>query len=177
MTAWGTGPNGRVSVRGVGSEVEATFGGAPVAGLVLGVAFRVWSGGGTFDGGPTVRATYMQAGQTTTKLLDQASLAAFEIGALLDWYPRPTGGWHVGLSAGVGGFTITDGADNSSTSTALTGALFGGYQFWVAGGLSAGLSAVVSTAFKASPTDSAGNATGYDLQWLAVGLQGAIAFH
>ena len=70
------------------------------------------------------------------------------IGPMLDWYPDPSGGGHLGLTLGWAALAVSNN-DNSSTMANARGtgaALHGGWDFWVGEQWSIGAQARLITA-------------------------------
>jgi hypothetical protein len=182
LAAWGSGPVGSASISGLGTVADLAIGGTVAPGLVLGGVAREWSTTGTFNGGPTISAKttyYMNGVATPTQLTlsGNAHAQSIEAGAFLDWYPNPEKGWHVGVSVGLGGMSMTDDAGTKSMSIAVAGSVFGGYQWWLGPAWSLGLAGVLSAStagrFDYPSTDSDPsnqNDSGYRLTPLGVGL-------
>jgi hypothetical protein len=175
FSIWGDGPTGSASISGGALTGSIAVGGTIAKGLAVAGAFRAWSTSGTFDGGPAISVTTSRslngAITTTSHGLTGARATSFEIGALVDWYPDPAGGWHAGASIGVGGVDVTDDAGDEMSSTALGGSLFGGYQWWLGPAWSLGVEVVMSGATKGSLTDSNQNDSNYRLMPLAIGIE------
>ena len=181
LSTWGDGPSGSASISGGAITGSIAIGGTIAKGLVVAGAFRAWSTSGTFDGGPAITVTTSRslngAITTTSHGLTGASATSFEIGALVDWYPDPAGGWHAGASIGIGGVGVTDDAGDEMSSGALGGSLFGGYQWWLGPAWSLGVEVVMSGATKASLTDSNQNDSNYRLMPLAIGIETPLLYY
>jgi hypothetical protein len=91
----GTGPLGSASLSGNGPAFAIAAGGTPARGLVLALSLMIGSVNGVLAGAPPAST---------------GSVTSVEpvLGALVDWYPRPEHGWHVGGSLGLGGVGVTD---------------------------------------------------------------------
>jgi hypothetical protein len=100
------------------------------------------------------------------------------LGLLVDWYPKATGRWHAGLSAGVGGVVVSNLADKSDFAGAnLAGGLFAGYDFPLAREWALGLQLTANGATPAKlQEDRNGAATGYRLTPLSIGLQASLLY-
>jgi hypothetical protein len=174
MSAWGDGPSGSASISGLATLGVIAIGGTLTKGLVLAGAIQVGSAGGTFHGGTTthVTTTIFANGSpvTNTFTATGASVLSTEIGALIDWYPDPEAGWHMGFSLGVGSTQVTDDGGNVLDGSAFAGSLFGGYQWWLGPGWSLGLQGVLLGATKSSLQDS-NQDTGYAMMPLSIGVQ------
>jgi hypothetical protein len=177
VVARGSGPLGDASITGRGIVSTLGIGGTVAPGLVLGGTLRTWTGTGTFDGGPPITATttYYQNGmptKTTLTLSGHTQIATVELGAMLDWFPNPEKGWHVGGSVGLCGMSLVDDAGTQSTAGGVGGSIFGGYQWWLGPSWSLGLSAVLSIAGVSHLDDTSQNQndTGYKLTPFAFGL-------
>ncbi len=101
-----------------------------------------------------------------------ANAAIVELGALVDWFPVPTGGWHAGGGAGLGATVVTPRATGERMSSlALMGSLFGGYDWVLGGAWSMGLELVASGATAGRLKDSNGNDTAYRMQPFAISVE------
>jgi len=167
VAAWGSGPIGAVSVTGEGPSLALALGGSVVPGLAIGAAVRLANTTGTFHG-----STYAQTSNPT------ADLFLVEVAALADWYPNPDDGWHVGGQVGVGGVSVTPDQTNvAAQSSALGGALFGGYDWrirdsrWAFGAL-----AVASGLFPGTLDEPHNTDSGYRMRGFAMSVEGTALF-
>jgi hypothetical protein len=183
LSARGSGPRGDASISGfTPSTGDLSIGGTIAPGLVLGGVARAWSANGTFNGGPVITATtttYVNGAATPTNrtLSGRAQLQSVELGAFLDWYPNPEKGWHVGVSLGLAGMTLTDDAGTQLTAGGIGGSIFGGHQWWLGPSWSLGLGAVLSIAGMSHLDDSQQNDSGYKLTPMGVGLQTQLLYY
>jgi hypothetical protein len=183
LTAWGKGPLGDASITGSATMGDIGIGGTVAPGLVLGGVIRAWTARGTFDGGPVItdaKTTYYVNGTPTpTKLTltGNSRINTGELGAMLDWYPNPEKGWHVGGSVGLDVMTLTDDAGTQTTAGGVGGSIFGGYQFWLGPSWSLGLAAVMSMAGVSHLDDSNQNNTGYKLTPFGFGLESQLLYY
>jgi hypothetical protein len=55
------------------------------------------------------------------------------VGPLVDWYPNPVDGWHLGAGIGPCSISVEDDAGNieSEQPVGFGGTLFGGYDLWI----------------------------------------------
>jgi hypothetical protein len=98
------------------------------------------------------------------------------IGVLVDWFPNPSAGWHVGGTLGFGGARVSD--DNISWfGAAAVGGVFGGYDTWIGPDWSLGFSLAASGSPTASLKDSKGNDVGYRLSSGSIALIGTLLYH
>jgi len=175
----GHGPSGSASIRGLGSTDSLTLGGAVAPGLVLAGTLQVVSVTADFKRGPTADATLNTDGNIRSAS-HKAEGGTALIGMLVDWYPRPTGGWHTGAAAGVGAIGLTNLADDTRLGGVnLGGSLFGGYDWPLKNGRdwALGLQLVVSGATETKlKNDSGREDSGYRLTPLAVGLQASLLY-
>jgi hypothetical protein len=151
-------------VRGLGSGGIVALGGTPAPGLALAVAFGGLSVRNDFDGSPIE-----PDGDATANLA--------QLGLLADWFPDPNGGWHVGGMAGVAGVGLADSAIADSIGGAFTGALLGGYDWWIGPQWTLGLMGLVSATTSASLQDEDGADTGYEFNALFAGIAYAFTLH
>jgi len=180
-SVFGDGPNGSASVSGLGSLASLAIGGTLAPGIVLAGTL----GGGTtthkFQGGPFANATI--AGGSGPPAMVQASgdgsASLFEVGVLLDWFPDPTKGLHLGGSVGLGGAAITNQADGSKMAgIGAAGALFFGQDWWIGTGWSLGVEGVATGATpREQIKDSSGTDTGYRLTPLALGVEISLLYY
>jgi hypothetical protein len=166
--AVGAGPSGSASIWGLSEAITVAVGGTPRPGLAVGGFARVLHDAGTFHGGPIVTASVatVPGGPSSAPftVTGNASATQFEIGPFVDWFPKPTGGWHLGAGAHVAGMSVYDDAGESQSSKpGLGGVLFGGWQNWVGPRISLGFEAIVTGTAQAGLDDKSGNSTGYRL--------------
>ncbi|HEV8247227.1 MAG TPA: hypothetical protein VGP93_15725, partial [Polyangiaceae bacterium] len=79
--------------------------------------------------------------------LEGTRFATTELGALLDWYLEPEGGWHVQGAAGLYFLTVhRPNGDYSDDPSGLFFSLGGGYDWWVSSEASFGVLASATLA-------------------------------
>jgi hypothetical protein len=100
MGLWGESPPGSPSLGGTGGSLTLALGGTLGRGVVLGGIVHLTLGPGTVYG----------------------SLG--ELAFLVDWYPDPQKGWHIGGTIGLGLVGVT-GPNESFSGTDLTGSILG----------------------------------------------------
>jgi hypothetical protein len=173
----GTGPKGDASLSGLGSTSLIAIGGNVVRGLVLAGTVQASTISSTFNGGPFVGENVTSNGQSLTAS-SKADASASILGILVDWYPDPADGWHVGLSAGFGATSIKNQADDKTMSgTSAAGSFFGGYDWAIGPAWSLGLAIVGSGVTSASLKDSSDQSnTGYRLKSYSVGISGSFLY-
>jgi hypothetical protein len=173
VRVWGNGPSGSAGISSFGFSSTFSIGGALAPGLALAATLRFARGKAHFHGGPFEHARIVGIyGDALGPVSDYADAGMVELGALVDWYPKARGGWHVGGTVGPGGVTLTDRAnDADSANVALAGSVFGGYDWRVDPSWSAGLMLVGSAASRAAMKNTDQNQTGYRLQPLALMLE------
>jgi hypothetical protein len=114
--------------KGAGGFIDYAFGGNLSDHVVLAFAHHTF---GVFSPATAVEDTELETDHT----------AFYQVlGMLLDYYPDPTGGWHVTLTLGIGDADIQN-RDNESTGTGVGLALGGGHDFWIGEQWSLGLGA------------------------------------
>jgi len=172
-------PSQDVSLSTLGSSIGIVGGGTIVRGLALAGTLHAVHGTAKFHGGPFENAVIVSSlGNRLASANNDADVTLVEFGLLVDWFPNPRGGWHVGSMVGPGGVVITTLVNGADMSTlALTGSVFGGYDFCFARDLSAGLMFVASGATRAALKDSDDHDTGYRVQALAFALEGSFLFY
>lgn len=161
----GSGPTGDASIHHfnvLGGSLLA-IGGTPGEGLVVAGAFRGVTTRGRFHGGPQPE--------------HDATANNGQLGVLVDWFPKPTQGWHVGGLLAVGVVTITDADVRDSKGAGFGASLFGGYDFWIGAQWSLGLQAVFSATSSATMTDDNNDKTGYKFSALSAGLEYTFTLH
>jgi hypothetical protein len=170
----GSGPAGDASIAGFnpfGGSLVA-IGGNIAPGLVLAGAVNSVLVRQTFKGVPPEPE-------------QKATAALAHLGVLVDWFPDPTGGWHVGALAGIAALQVSDTGlrdlsdplRKDSGGLGFGGALLGGYDFWIGPQWSAGLFAVGSATTPIQLADQGGDKTGYSLAGWSLGLQYAFTYH
>lgn len=179
MSVSGDGPAGSASISGLASGGGFAIGGTIARGLALAGTLRSEMTTATFQGGPFDGAILVsRAGASTASASTNAIAAAVEIGLLADWYPNPAGGWHVGVSGGLGGTTVTNLANNGSmVGLGGSGSLFGGYDWWIGPSWSLGLMVVGSAASTATLNDQGGTDTHYRMMPLSITIQPTILYY
>ena len=146
--------------------------GLVLAGTLEGVGLR-----SEFKGGPLADATITSGGKTRSASHD-AEGGFGMIGLLVDWYPKPAGGWHAGGSAGLGAIGLTNVADDSDLGGVnFSGSLFGGYDWSLGRDWALGLQLTASggTTTKLRE-DSGDHDTGYRLTPVSVGVQASVLY-
>jgi len=173
----GSGPKGDASFSGLGSHSLLAIGGGIARGLVLAGTVQASSISTTFDGGPFVGETVTSNGKSLTAS-SKADASASLLGLLVDWYPDPSDGWHVGLSAGLGVTSVKNHADDSTLSgTSAAGSIFGGYDWAIGPQWSIGLALVASDSLASSlkySTDQSDSV--YRLKSYFVGISGSFLY-
>lgn len=173
----GDGPNGKVSLKGLGTGAIIAIGGSIGHGLVLGGTLQASDLTAKFNGGPFIDATVTAQGKTVSAT-DKAMIGTSGLGLLIDWYPSMSAGWHTGLSLGVGFTSVQNLADDSTmVGTSAAGNLFGGYDWSIGRDWSLGLDLFVAGTTSATMKDSKdATDTGYRLRSFCVGLGGSILY-
>jgi hypothetical protein len=180
LAVWGDGPSGSASITGYANGGTIAIGGSPVPGFaVAGVIGAMNTSGDTFNGGPVVTVTTSTGNgpSANTTLQGRASASMVLLGGLVDWFPEPERGWHVGGSVGLGGAVVTDDTGNSINGASIAGSIFGGYQFWLGPSWSLGVSGVVMGAPTLNLTDSNRNDSGYKMTPFYVGLAWTLMYY
>jgi hypothetical protein len=182
MTLNGHGPYGSASLTGAGYGGMIAIGGAVAPGFVLAGTIQGSAFNAEFNGGPFENATVTANGKTH-KASDRATGGFGMLGVLVDWYPEPSGGWHLGGSTGVGAIVLTNSADERDLGGVnLAGSVFGGYDWALGRKWSLGLQLVVSgaTRTKMMEEDPAEKNdtrdTGYRLTPFSVGVQASVLY-
>ncbi len=175
----GSGPAGDARVTGLGASSIIGIGGSIAPGLMLGAMLGGTEITGKFNGGPFIGSTVTKADGSHQDANNEAAVGASTIGLMLDWFPKPTGGWHVGVGGGLGALMVQNLADSSKMmGTGLTGRMFGGYDFAIgkAWSLGLGLSLSAMTSSKLKDADDTTIDTGYRLKSIGVGFDASILY-
>ena len=152
------------------------IGGALAPGFVLAGTIQGNAISAEFEGGPLARATVTSKGRTRSAS-DRAEGGSAMLGILVDWYPDPKTGWHVGLSSGVGALVLTNWADDSALGGVnLAGSAFGGYDWALGRNWSLGLQLTASGATSTQLMDDNQRDTGYRLTPLSIGVQASLLY-
>jgi len=182
MTLNGHGPYGSASLTGAGYGGMIAIGGAVAPGLVLAGTIQGSAFNAEFNGGPFENATVNSKGKTY-KASDRATGGFGMLGVLVDWYPQPSGGWHVGGSTGVGAIVLTNSADERDFGGVnFAGSVFGGYDWALGRKWSLGLQLVVSGATRTTlmeedhTEEHETHDTGYRLTPFSVGVQASVLY-
>lgn len=173
----GRGPNGHVSIQGLGAQSLFAIGGSVGRGVVLAGTLQASGTTAEFKGGPFEHQT-VTLGESSVNASAKADVSSSQIGLLLDWYPAPTIGWHVGASGGLGAISLLNRADDSTlVGASLSGTLFGGYDWFIAKEWSMGIALLASGVTSANMKESKeGTDAGYRLRAVSVGLAGSILY-
>ena len=181
LTLRGHGPSRKsASITDSGVSGSIAIGGAIAPGLVLAGTISGSAFNAEFEGGPFANATVTANGRTRSASHD-AQGGFGMIGVLVDWYPKPTGGWHTGFATGLGGIGMTNSADNSDLGGVnFAGSVFGGYDWalgrnWALGlqlTASGGTSAKLQTDLDSDHTHD----SGYRLAPFSVGVQASVLY-
>jgi hypothetical protein len=173
----GNGPRGTASLSGLGSNSLVAIGGSLGHGIVLAGTIQSSTVTATFTGGPFVGENVTSNGKSLIAS-PKADASSSQLGLLVDWYPNPADGWHVGLSGGAGIANVRNHADDSTmTGTSMAGSLFGGYDWAISPEWSIGLAFVGSGARSASMKDSSDKSdTGYRLKAYFLGISGSFLY-
>jgi hypothetical protein len=172
----GTGPHGRVASVGGGGSSTLAIGGSIARGWVLAGVLHGATITSTLDGGPFEDATVTSDGETTSAS-DKVAASVSHVGLLVDWYPDPSKGWHVGASAGLGSTALIHQADDSTmTGPSAAGTVFGGYDWSIGRDWSLGVGLVASGNTSAKMLDSDEDDTGYRVKSFSIGVEGSILY-
>jgi hypothetical protein len=164
LTFLGGGPEGSASVKGLGSGGMLALGGTPLPGLVIAGMLSSDMLRGKFNGRPQ--------GQE-----EDANMARAMLGVLVDWYPQPDDGWHVGAAIGFAGITLSDSSIPSAVGAAFSAKLFGGYDWWIGPQWSLGLAALFAATPSTALRERGGDKNGYRFHTLSAGLAWSLTLH
>jgi hypothetical protein len=173
----GDGPNGHASIAGLGSGALVALGGTVTRGVILAGTIQAANTPATFNGGPFGGATVTR-GDRTTNASAKVDATVSQVGALIDYYPHPALGWHLGLAASWCVLSLVNRADESMYyGSAFGGTLFGGYDWSIGGDWSMGLALFGSGSTTASMRESEHKQdTGYRLRSLSAGIAGSLLY-
>lgn len=107
-----------VSVHGGSTSFDFMFGGTPVPGLVLG-------GGLIFNVAPSPDVKVLDVSATS-----QSDLTFWMAAMLVDIFPKPTGGFHLGALVGIAELDWSGGGSGGS-ATGIGGGVLTGYDAWI----------------------------------------------
>jgi hypothetical protein len=158
----GDGKSTDVSVHGFTSASMIAIGGTPGDGVVVGGAFRAEQVRGTLHGAPKEGNATATVGQ---------------IGFFMDWFPKPSDGWHVGGLIALGVVSLSDSQLSDQSGAAFAASAFGGYDFWIGPEWSLGVMGVFSATSRATLRDSDHGDTGYELNAIAGGIDVSFVLH
>jgi hypothetical protein len=152
------------------------IGGALAPGFVLAGTVQGTGLSAEFEGGPLARATVSSKGRTR-EASGRAEGGTVMVGILMDWYPEPKAGWHVGVAGGVGALVLMNWADDSALGGVnLAGSAFGGYDWALGRNWGLGLQLTASGATSTKMVDDDQRDTGYRLTPLSIGLQASLVY-
>ena len=160
----GSGPSGSASVSGLASRFELSLGMTPWSGLVLGISLSLPEASGDFKGSPPGAS-------------GDAGIALPFIGAIVDWFPDPRGGWHTGGGFGLGGYVMEDRSHRDYRALTPEFALVGGFDTWIGSQYSVGFALTTHVATPAAAKDLYRQETGYRFTALSIGMQLSLLFH
>ncbi len=154
----GHGPSGSVSISGGSVPFRFAIGGTVGKGVVLGA---------TLFGAATQISP-------STSGIDGAKATFGGLNFLVDWFPSPEGGWHVGGDIGLGVVGLTQ---NIGSGADIALSAFAGYDWWFADQWSFGPMLAVSGGSLAAINDSNNNDTGYRLRAGSIALLASFLYH
>jgi hypothetical protein len=161
----GEGPEGKASIKGLGSGGVLMIGGTPLPGLVIGGTLGSSTLRGKFNGRPR------DADES------DATIARADVGAFVDWFPQPDGGWHVGAAIGFGLPALTKSAIEDAVGASVVGKVFGGYDWWIGPQWSLGLGALFAATPSTKLMVEGGDPSGYKFYTLSAGLAASLTLH
>lgn len=163
LDLFGDGPYGSARVSGSSLGALLALGGNVADGLVVAGAIHTSQTRSTFNG--------------SSKPVHDATAAGTQLGVLVDWYPKPTDGWHVGAMAGLGVVGIAEADIADASGLGFGGVLLGGYEWWIGQQWSLGLFAIVSATTPASLRTRSGDDVGYKFSSFSAGLGYGFTLH
>lgn len=160
----GRGPDGKSSLEGLGSTGQFSIGGTVWEGVVIAGTIGTTTMRADFHGRPS-------------EAEDRASVVLVNLGALIDWYPEPTGGWHVGAGIGVEALTLSSGGGTDSAGVSYGARIFGGYDWWIGPQWSLGVMAILAATPSTPMIANGGDENGYRYHTITAGLAYALTLH
>jgi hypothetical protein len=155
----GTAPTTSASVTGLGFPARIAVGGTVGKGIVLGGSISI------------VTTAFARSASNLGSVRGELDSAAF----FMDWFPRPTGGWHLGGEAGLGRVAISQSSVDSGLD--VLASAFGGYDWWIDDQWSVGALLVGTLGSSTNLTDKGFADTGYRLMPATIGVLASILLH
>jgi len=181
LTLRGHGPaRASASITDSSAGGSIAIGGALAPGLVLAGTLSGSAYNAEFEGGPLEHATVTAKGRTRAAS-NNAQGGFGMIGVLIDWYPKPTGGWHTGFATGLGAIALSNSADDSELAGVnFAGSVFGGYD-WALGrnwalGLQLTASGGTSSKLQTDLDSDHTHDSGYRLAPFSIGVQASLLY-
>ncbi len=173
----GVNPTGTSSRMFTGAaESTIAIGGAVAKGWVLAGTLHAIEGVGELSNGPFEDTQVTVGGQSIT-LSERAYAGSSLLGAMVDWYPNPRGGWHVGLAAGLGATNLMLSADDTTLfSTGLGGMVAGGYDWRLGRDFWLGLSLQASGVMRGTMKDEDGRDTRWRMKSFGIGIGSSLVY-
>lgn len=132
--------SGDVRFAGGAADFDVLVGGTPVPGLAVGGGLMLLFGGPPAYGVDAPDP----GGERRDFAQSQEGIGLALLGPMIDGFPNPRGGFHVGGLVGFASVGITDGEDNASGGFGVS--LWTGYDWWVGKQWSVGVLARLSGA-------------------------------
>jgi len=173
----GVNPTGQASrmLAGAGESTIA-IGGAVANGWVVAGTLHAIEGVGELSNGP-FEDTEVTFDGRSIKLSERAYAGSSLLGAMVDWYPNPRGGWHVGVAAGLGATNLMFSADDTKLfATGLGGLVTGGYDWRLGRDFWLGLSLQVSGVTRGTMKDEDGRDTGWKMKSFGLGVGSSLVY-
>jgi hypothetical protein len=162
----GDGPAGGARLSGFGPALTLAIGGTLEDGLVVAGTWHLALGASSPPAGP---------------LEGHGNLFVFseQLGLLVDWYPDPRGGWHVGGAVGVGllGADAVNGSVGGLSGVDAMASLLGGYDWWIARKWTLGVQAVAAGGARTGLDGSDLPGPSYRLGAATLSLEGVVVFN
>jgi hypothetical protein len=154
----GTSPPGAPSYGGPGVGNFIAVGGTVSSGFVVAATLGVVTGFETLPNGSPIAGN--------------VDVSATLYGVLLDWFPDPRRGGHLGGSVGLSRVTVADGAGYTAGFS-----VHGGYDFWMTENWSAGLLASVMATPSVQVNDGDGPTSYFRFVPLAFTFCATVLYH
>lgn len=166
----GVGGSNADGLSGFGTESLAAIGVSLVPGLALALNLQAAQRTSTFKRGP-YQGIKFRSGEDEIELSQKATVASAKLGALVDWYPFPRYGFHLGVSGGISFTSVTLNADNSILAGASPyGALLIGYDWPISRTIAFGLALLGSAAGSTELKYDGKIKSGYEFSTQSIGI-------
>lgn len=166
----GIGGSNADGLSGFGTESLAAIGTSLTRGLALALNLQTAQRIGTFKRGP-YQGIKFRSGGDELELSQKVTVASAKIGALVDWYPLPQYGFHLGVSGGISFTSMTLHADDTILAgVSPYGALLIGYDWPISRTIAFGLALMGSAAGSTELKYDGKTKSGYEFSTQSIGI-------